>query len=466
MLKLSDELNNLHYLPLVDIHTHIGRVKIATTKGTSQRINQPQDITNLYQKLQYEIASRINQTKENHYIDILEVETCVEPLFPIVKSLLSEQSTVKSRAWLVDKIVTFPFNDLFHLKTDPKFVKSNRYVRHQVNTLENTFRFTPFCRVDPTDSDATNEVQESIKLGMYGLKLHPLSQGWIERIKSEETKEVLQIAGDLNIPVIFDVPNKGVALDITAVTQEARDESEFPVSVILGHTGFDYSSPEVFECLSQEGMYAETSGMRGKDVEIFFNNVLEVPDWEDKLLFGTDHNYFSVLQATDVIAFLFSNQFRTLLIENGIQKQPIDIAFKILGANSLSLIPVAWQRKENKSPKLKYKINKQVFLQFLKKFMSIEGNYQRIDLGYDQAKEQIVQILTIGEKTSKVSFVIYETIKRDEILLHSLHSAIQKVNYREHSLFPILSSQKSLRRAKKLSLEKLETTMSQNMSQE
>ena len=465
MLKISDEEDNLHYLPLVDIHTHIGRVKIATTKGSSQRINQPQDITNLYQKLQYEIASRINQNKEDYFCQIPNVEESVEPLYPIVNSMLSMQSE-KSRAWLVDKIVTFPFNDIFHLKTDPKFVKSNRYVRHQVNTFDNTFRFTPFCRVDPTDSGAVNEVLESVKLGMYGLKLHPLSQGWIDKISSPETMKILQTAGNFHIPVIFDVPNKGVALDITKITQESREGVEAPVNVILGHTGFDYSSPEIFECLSQEGMYAETSGMRGKDVEIFFNHVMDVPNWENKLLFGTDHNYFSVLQATDVMAFLFSKKFRTMVLENENTSNPINIAFKILGGNALGLIPIAWNQIDSKKSRFKYKITKDIFLQFLKKFITSEGNYLRVDLGFDQVKQEVVQILTLGKASSKISFIIYETINLQEILLQSVNSSIQKVNYNEHSIYPVLSTQKSLKKAKKLSLEKLQAKLSEEMSQE
>ncbi len=465
MLKISDEAGNLHYLPLVDIHTHIGRVKIATTKGSSQRINQPQDITNLYQKLQYEITSRISQNQDKYPINIPDAQECVEPLLPIVNTILTHQSA-KSRAFLVDVIVTFPFNDIFHLKTSPKFVKSNRYVRYQVNTFDNTFRFLPFCRVDPTDSDAVNEIQSSITQGMYGLKLHPLSQGWIDRIKTAETMNVLKTAGNLNIPVIFDVPNKGVALDITTITQEARQESENPVKVILGHTGFDYSSSEIFDCLSQEGMYAETSGMRGKDVEIFFNNVISVPDWENKLLFGTDHNYFSVLQATDVITFLISNKFQIMLLENDIEAKPLEIAFKILGGNALEIIPTAWDPITEKTPQLKFKVLKDVFIQFLKKYITSEGNYLRVDQGFDESRKEVVQIITFGTSNTKFSFIIFETSNLREILLQSIHPAIRKVNYSEQAIFPVLSTLKSLKRAKKLSLEKLQATVIKILSQE
>ncbi|MHA2343682.1 MAG: hypothetical protein ACXADW_17590 [Candidatus Hodarchaeales archaeon] len=230
MLIIVDQNDESHSIPLVDFHTHIGRVKIATTKGSSQRINQPQDILNLYAKLQYELVERINQNANQYSITLPDVEKLAQPLFLSVIYSINE---TKTRGWLVDKIVTFPFNDIFHTQTQPKFIKSNRYVRHQVHTFDHCFRFTPFCRVDPTDSESNQEVLDSIEQGMNGLKLHPLSQGWIKQIVSPETNQILQTAGGLRIPVIFDVPNKGVAADITSITQEARKEQEFPVNRYL-----------------------------------------------------------------------------------------------------------------------------------------------------------------------------------------------------------------------------------------
>ena len=276
----------------------------------------------------------------------------------------------------------------------------------------------------------------------------------------------MQTAGNLNIPVIFDVPNKGVAHDIATITQKARQEADNPVNVILGHTGFDYSSPEIFECLSQDGMYAETSGMRGKDVGIFFNHVMEVPKWDDKLLFGSDHNYFSVLQATDLIAYLFSKEFHKMVFEIDENKNPMNIAFKILGANALALIPVAWNQTPSNKSKFKYKVTKDIFLQFLKEFMTKEGNYARIDLAYDHSKKQVVQVLSIGGTNSKISFIIFETTNLQEVFLQSVHQSIQKVNFSENTIHPLLSTQKSLRKAKKLSLEKLHAELSHISSQE
>ncbi|MFX0125897.1 MAG: hypothetical protein ACFFAE_19910, partial [Candidatus Hodarchaeota archaeon] len=149
MIVVLDEHNSPFHLPLVDFHTHIGRVKIETTKGASQRVNRPQDIINLYEKLQYEIHRRISQDQSKYYVTLPKTEELSQPLLPVVRRLLELKST-KSRGWIVDHIVCFPFNDIFHMKTSPKFVKSNQYVRHQTQSFDFSFRFIPFCRVDVT----------------------------------------------------------------------------------------------------------------------------------------------------------------------------------------------------------------------------------------------------------------------------------------------------------------------------
>ena len=470
MLLIYDETGISHSIPLIDFHTHIGKVKIATTKGSSQRINQPQDILKLYAKLQYELVERINQNIEKYSITLPEVEKFAQPLFPSVKTIYSVNET-KTRGWLVDKIVTFPFNDIFHTQTQPKFVKSNKYVRHQtIHTFDHSFRFIPFCRVDPTDPDSNQEVLESIGLGMNGLKLHPLSQGWINKIISPETKQILQTAGDLRIPVIFDVPNKGVALDITTITQETREAQDTPVNVVLGHSGFDYSSSEIFECITQEGMFAETSGMRGKDVEIFFANLMEfVPNWEKKIVFGTDHNYFSVLQAADIISFLLSNKFKNLLDEKEQTVNPIYAISNILGGNAFNLIPVSWIKtdKKTKSTSRKHRIKLEIFQKGLKKFLSIEGKYTKIDLGENPKKNQILQIITFGEKKAKISFTLQETASGEEIILRPTPPELQKVDFiSTKTPLQIVKNVKPSRSDKKIKLEKFSELLLERTSQD
>jgi predicted TIM-barrel fold metal-dependent hydrolase len=374
----------------------------------------------------------------------------------------------KTRGWLVDKIVTFPFNDIFHTQTQPKFIKSNRYVRHQVHTFDHCFRFTPFCRVDPTDSESNQEVLDSIEQGMNGLKLHPLSQGWIKQIVSPETNQILQTAGGLRIPVIFDVPNKGVAADITSITQEARKEQEFPVNVVLGHSGFDYSSSEIFECLAQEGIFAETSGMRGKDVEIFFDNLMaHVPNWENKIVFGTDHNYFSVLQAADVISYLFSNKFTNLLDERDQAVESICAISKILGGNALNLIPVSWKKPESKVKSKKYRLKLGIFQKATKNFISTEGKFIKIDLGENMKKNQILQIITFGEKEARLSFSLQETSTGEEVILRSIPLELQKLDFTSTwDPIEIARIVKPSRGDKKIKLEKFNELLIEGTSQD
>ncbi|MHA1168451.1 MAG: amidohydrolase family protein [Candidatus Hodarchaeales archaeon] len=345
-------------VPLVDFHTHIGKVSIETTKGKSQRVNNPKDIIDLYEKLQFELFKRFSSRSDDFYITVPDsADQLAVPLHPLAKLLLENKYPGKVQGWLVDHVITFPFNDIFHLKTKPKFVRSNDFVRKTDQKYDNTFRFIPFCRVDPTDGDsASKEVERSVRLGSRGLKLHPMSQGWIDKIISIETSNVLKTAGSLGLPVIFDVPNKSVARDITEISVKARTEiaGAYPLNVVLGHTGFDYSSPSIFENLQKEQMFCETSGMRGKDVELFFKNVMTVDNWFTKILYGSDHNYFSVLQAADFITFLFSHRFVELLAEFDQDIEPLDAASLILGGNALKIIPPAWNNRENRSASLNY----------------------------------------------------------------------------------------------------------------
>ncbi|UCG03169.1 MAG: hypothetical protein JSW11_04100 [Candidatus Heimdallarchaeota archaeon] len=455
MIVVLDEHDSPFHLPLVDFHTHIGRVKIETTKGASQRVNRPQDIINLYEKLQYEIHRRISQDQSKYYVTLPKTEELSQPLLPVVQRLLELNST-KGRGWIVDHIVCFPFNDIFHKKTSPKFIKSNKYVRHQTQSFDFSFRFIPFCRVDVTDEGASDEVKNSVALGMRGLKLHPMSQGWIENIVSNNCKEVLQTAGDLSIPIIFDVPNKGVAVDITKIADEAREEVEYPINVILGHSAFDYNSEEIFECLGKDGMFAETSGMRGKDVEIYFNNVVKVDGWEEKLLFGTDSNYFGVLQAADFITFLLSWKFKELVESNGSDINPLTAAAKILGGNALRIILPSWiQNKQDPSKSRRsrskgYLTDLSLLKSNLKKILAEENTTGTIDLAKPENKEYSVQVLSIGQLDRKFSYILETKDSYQKIKLSPISNLNRISDLSIKTLNPVELVSKSWRRIPRL----------------
>lgn len=408
MFIVTDTDQSQWSIPLVDFHTHVGKVKIETTKGASQRINRPQDILDLYQKLKFELYDRISTKKESYYIALPSIDKFDFPMFPMVKNHFLKDYT-RPQGWIIDHIVTFPFNDIFHLKTNPKFVKSNDYVRQQVQKPEFTFRFIPFCRVDATEIDAPQEIINSYDLGIKGLKLHPLSQNWVDKIVSDEVKKVLKTAGNLKLPIIFDVPNKGVAEDITQISIEARKETSDPINVILGHNGFDYSSPEIFKYLSQKDMYTEVSGMRGADVPLFFKNVVEVQNWEKKILFGSDANYFSVLQAVDFISYLFTYDFLDLIRNKSVTGlRPLEIVSNILGLNALRIIP----RTESKFLNVDY--SKTILIPTndislkIKDFTKNKKNKILINLLNDNNYNKLCYLLTLSMDNKIQSFLFFD----------------------------------------------------------
>lgn len=427
MISIIDENSTTQNIPLVDFHSHIGKVAIETTKGPSQRINRPQDILDLYEKLKYELYNRIEETPESYYISLPDQEQFVQPLFSFIKNQLYKN--VKSKGWIADQIVSFPFNDIFHTKTNPKFVKSNDYVRHSVHKFEFAFRFIPFCRVDATDELASQEIINSAKLGAKGLKLHPLSQNWIDKIVTPETRQVLQTAGQLKLPIIFDVPNKGVAQDITEIATQARTDAEYPITVVLGHNGFDYSSPEIFDCIRQPGMMTEISGMRGSDVELFFKNVVQVDQWYDKIVYGTDSNYFSVLQAVDFISFLFSNRFLDIINDiPDFSVKPLEIVSKILGLNALRILPL---NKENKNeleyktsligPNTTFRITTSDFISSLQALTPKKNIFYSLAL--NKLENDLQYMFYVSTKEDLIAFKLYPVNNDpEEIILQTIES--------------------------------------------
>jgi hypothetical protein len=214
-------------------------------------------------------------------------------------------------------------------------------------------------------------------------------------------------------------------------------------------------------------MFAETSGMRGKDVEIFFDNLMDVPDWDKKIVFGTDHNYFSVLQAADVISYLFSNKFKDLLDAKEQTVNPIHAISNILGGNAFNLIPVSWKRPEQKVKSRKYRIKLGIFQKALKSFVSVEGKYIKIDLGEHLKKNQILQIITFGEKKVQMSFILQETVSGEEIILRSIPAGLQKVDFLSITTpLQIVKNVKPSRSDKKIKPEKLSELLLAGTSQD
>lgn len=381
------------YLPVIDFHTHLGKRK--------ERTNFPQNILDFYEKMQFHVFDKIKSTQEDYFIELPSIEEFSVPMFNIINEFMVSTNPKFKQGFFADYVVSFPFDDIYHLETRPKFIKSNKYVRSLVNNVKFCFKMLSFCRLDPTDGDiAIEELKQSVKYGVRGLKLHPLSQGWIKEINTEETVTVLQEASNYKLPIIFDVPNVNVAKDITKVSQKAREEFNKPVNVILGHCGFEYSSEGIFECLNTDGMYGETSGMRGEDVHIFFSNALKlVENFDNKLLYGSDHNYFSQNQAGDFVSYLLSKRFKTMYEDYYPDGNIVNSITKILGGNAINLLRPIYlkecQEIVGEKGKLKDSYSFFEFNKIIKEILKDENSWLSLNPVFSEKSQSIKIILTI-----------------------------------------------------------------------
>jgi len=329
-------------LKVIDTHTHLGKEEVVRGKGKDYRIIRPKDHLDFYEKLKFDVYKRITAYPEDYaYSMPNDPKEFSLPTTQLQKLIYKEKRTTQNLGWFADKIVTFPLHDILQSKTDPHFKKSNDYILTRAQTLEYGSRLVPFCRVDPKDEEkAIDEIKRCIDYGARGLKLHPLSEEWIDEIVSDKVIDVVRTAVDNKLPVIFDCQNYKTAEEIHQVAMEVRTQSKNKdFTLIVGHFGFDYQTPGMFEILSDPNIKTETSGMRGDDCEVFYKNCLNlVDDWHFSTMYGSDHNYFSTPQASDHITFLFSNKAKDL----GISFEHIR---HILGINALRMLKIYWPTK-------------------------------------------------------------------------------------------------------------------------
>lgn len=326
-------------LNVIDTHTHLGKEEVRNAQGKDYRIIRPKDHLDFYEKLKYDIFQRLNKYPDDYVFSTPdEPDKFTQPATRLQADIFREKRSTQDLGWFADKIVTFPLHDILSDKTTPHFVKSNNYILTRAQTLEYGSRLVPFCRVDPNDGDlAIEEMNRCIKYGARGLKLHPLSEKWIEEILSDSVINIVKVAVENKLPVLFDCQNYKTAEEIHQVAMEVQEQSNVKdFTLILGHFGFDYQTKGMYEILADKNIKTETSGMRGDDCVIFYKNCIElVENWHHSTMYGTDHNYFSVPQASDHLTFLFSQKAREIGIT-------FDHIRHVLGLNALRMLKIYW----------------------------------------------------------------------------------------------------------------------------
>lgn len=324
-------------LYIVDAHHHMGKEK-------SHR-NTPSGAYEFYAQLWFEMQKIAKNLREE---DALLFEPIGTTAVDFANRCFKGQKSWErlNHGWLVDRTVVFPYTDDYSVPTsegEPSFKASNDKIAGWSTRAPHSTRLIGFARVDPLDGArsknlAVDELERSVlRLGLRGLKLHPLAQLFLDSIEGELTRSVVKRAGELGIPVIFDTRNIGTILRIKSLVESIRNDPECGkamngLKVILAHCGMSPSDPRLFEALRDPVIYAETSTLHDLDVPALFESAINRlgrmdNPWSEKILFGTDYSFLSV-QAADVILFLLSREFSGTLTD----------AQRILGGNTLMLV--------------------------------------------------------------------------------------------------------------------------------
>ncbi|MHA1607236.1 MAG: amidohydrolase family protein [Candidatus Freyarchaeota archaeon] len=330
LLNDKDEGKTIGFF-VVDVHTHLGKEEVMDGRGVAYRSNTPRQTIDFYHRLQFEIRSSIDSSPDKYrFTPASPLTMPPPPLKPFYDAI------GRSWGWTVDQFVAFPFNDFRAYSTKPSFQKPNNLILKRSLTLPFSPRLLGFIRVDPHDGeDAVKEVERCAEIGARGLKLHPISQNFLDEILSKNVKNVTLAAVNNGLPVLFDCRYYATAEDIYQLTQEVRGEAKRgDFAIILGHSCMEYAKDGLYEILGDPNIYGDTSGVRGDDIPLFFRKLkshLE-DSWSSKILFGTDYNYFTIPQALDFITYLLTWEFHEETDASWMDIQ------RILGANALSLI--------------------------------------------------------------------------------------------------------------------------------
>lgn len=264
---------------------------------------------------------------------------------------LKEQTKFNS---LIDQAVVFPFQDTFRAKNDEALYRaSNTNVSRFTTRFPFSTRLVGYCRVDPQEGQkAVNEVKYAREvLGLRGLKLHPRSEGWVDKVTSALAVDCMVEAAKHSMPIIFDTRGKKTIMDIGTLVSNARNriKNEFPnllphFKVIIAHFAQgNVGDYDVYNTIVQPNTYGDLSMLHGEGAGNFFNDFrqwfkqtnrkrVDGRDWSEYLLFATDYPYFGVVHAEKLLIYIINQQF----FESGGTLQDTR---NILGLNQLKILP-------------------------------------------------------------------------------------------------------------------------------
>src|SRR4030042_4370292 len=331
-VKLKDGSRYNFYI--IDGHTHIGKEEVIEFGKKNYRANLPNQILDFFPRLQFNLLR--DMKKNPDYFHFNPDDPFVRPA-AFIGGLSEEISKDRYTGYLIDQFVTFPFNDVKAAETSPQFQIPNDTILKRQQTPPFFTRMLGFVRVNPLDGDAAvKEVIRCAEQGARGLKLHPISQHWVDNVTDRSVCAVVTAALNARLPVIFDCRFLKTAEDIYQLHQIIKKDVQNPnYGLILAHSGMEFNSASLYQVLNDNHLFGDTSGMRSDDVGLFFKKFAEAAPrpWSHHVIFGTDFNYFTIPQATDLLEYLLSED-----LYNKTHLSPLEIQ-RVLSGNLMSILP-------------------------------------------------------------------------------------------------------------------------------
>ena len=357
---------------VIDAHSHVGK---DVDHAEMMNPNAPNGTYDFWTKTEYMIQNLWNEGKsEKSFTTVIggkrlkltfdfETHPFIQKLYQaMVKINPAHQGYLDrlSHQKFIDMGVMFPFQDVWRDKMpEALYHASNINVHRTVSRFPTSLRTIGYMRCDPTEGQKALWEMEYVhsNLRIRGMKLHPRSEGWIDKIVSQNAVECLAKAAEFNWPVIFDTRGKQSILDISNLFEQTRNylKSKAPhllprLKVIIAHFAQgNVGDEEVYRAITKPGVYGDLSMLHGKGAGLFLadyrkwfhqNNIKkkhtelynDPRDWSEYLLFASDYPYFGPQHAQGLLVYLFNKEF----FDSGGTLQD---SANIMGLNQLRLLP-------------------------------------------------------------------------------------------------------------------------------
>ena len=375
----QDGKKRVEHIFVIDSHSHLGQ---DVDGATMMNPSSPGGTFDFWGNVQGRIQADWEKTGEQSFTTNMDGKFAkiswsftpypfTDKLYSALEKLGKGHSDLKEKSKfysLIDQGVCFPFQDVFRDKRPEALYRaSNINISRFTTRFPFSMKLIGYGRCDPMEGEkAVNEVTYVREvLGLRGLKLHPRSEGWIDKISSEKAIKVLIEAASHSIPVIFDTRGRGSILQIGKLVEATRREikSKYPdllphFKVIIAHFAQgNIDDYEVYNTVVQPNTYGDLSMLHGAGAGNFFesfrnwfisNNKERVDNrkWSKYLVFATDYPYFGAMHAQKLLKYVINKQFFDT-------SGTIADVRNILGLNQLRILPeysLPQHQKDLKNP--------------------------------------------------------------------------------------------------------------------